>query len=79
MKRIIKAHYNAVMYCCASHGLNCQYDQPLLDQRLLKGIHTGRVVGQIAAQIGPDNLLWCWHYKKIVPTRRYYRGDRRAN
>ena len=37
------------------------------------------MVGQIAAQIGPYNLLWCRRYKKIVPTRRYYRGERRAN
>ena len=30
-------------------------------------IHTGRLVGQIAAQIGPYNLLWCRRYKKIRP------------
>ena len=44
-----------------------------------QGIHTGRVVGQITAPIGPYNLLWCRRYKKIVLTPRYYRGDRRAN
>ena len=43
-----------------------------------QGIHTGRVVGQIAAQIGPYYLLWCRRFKKIVPTRRYYRADRRV-
>ena len=36
----------------------------------LPRVHTGRVVGQIAAQICPYNLLWCRRYKKIVPTRR---------
>ena len=51
----------------------------LLTMTYLQGIHTGRVVGQIAAQLGPYNLLWCPRYKNIVPTRPYYSGDRRAN
>ena len=31
------------------------------ENHALTRIHTGRVVGQMTAQIGPYNLLWCRH------------------
>ena len=44
-------------YHCGT--VNYHVNLLILDKDGLPRIHTGRVVGQMTAQIGPYNLLWC--------------------
>ena len=72
-KGVLRGHH--IQKISASSSLPVQVSF----RRILNLAPSGRVVGQIAAQRGPYNLLWCQRYKKTLPTWPCYRGDRRAN